>query len=135
MLQYELVVGESYLFDELYGRGIDVLSYFLENPGQIKIDTKAQVSMNYIETGTNNNKSCEEQSIQCRIVGAIFMQSTEEREPRQMDIKSSRGEYEYEYDTNDNLRRTSICHGFNEQFDFPYDTQTKLDQIIENQKK
>jgi hypothetical protein len=33
------------------------------------------------------------------------------------------------------LQRTSICHGFKEQFDFPYDTQTKLDEIIKNQKK
>lgn len=49
ILKYELMVGQSDLFAELYGRGIDVLSYFLENPGQIKIDTKAQVSMNYIE--------------------------------------------------------------------------------------
>ena len=43
VLKYELCVGESHLFTYLYGRGIDVLGYFVENPGQIKIDQFARV--------------------------------------------------------------------------------------------
>ena len=66
--------------------------------------------MNYIETirkHTSQNK--DEQKLQCRIIGAIFEQ--------------------------DGGLRISKCAGYNQQFDFPYDTQTKLDLVVTNQKK
>ena len=107
VLKYELCVGESHLFSYLSGRGINVLDYFIDNPGQIKIDQFAQVEMNYIET-IRQHKALkkEDQKLQCRLVGAIFKQD----------------EYMDPYTKNVSKLNTSICDGYNQQFDFPYDT-------------
>lgn len=111
-LRYTLDTLKSHMFAYLHGRGIDVLQYFVENPGQIKVDGKARVKMSYVETVQAyyaESVPADEHKIRCRVVGAIFEQ--------------------------DGDTTTSKCEGFNQRFDFPFDTHTKLKAILRSQEK
>ena len=107
---------------------IDLVTYFRNNHDQVKIDKNATVMMCYVEINVeekenekkNKASAHEDVSLPCSITGAIFKYNWpvagEDRDYRQN-------------------KYTSKCKNFQQDFNFPKDSQEKLEIILENRMK
>ena len=117
---YQLKVGDSKLWQDLKRDKIDLVTYFRNNHDQVKIDKNATVMMCYVEIKkdeeekskdlANHDDTASTHELPCLIRGAIF---------------KSDGQNKY----------ISKCKNFQQNFNFPQDSQEKLENILENRMK